>query len=328
MAGKRGVSFYSYQVAFRTGRMNLEDCVRAVAEMGADGIELLAMQTPPATYPEAKPEEVAAWQELMEKYHTKPVCFDSVLIVKPLKQGMPTPSGPQVHMGASLAEQISLMRTEIDFCSALGFPIMRIPVIYGIQMEAIEAVLPYAEEKNVNLGQEIHVPFQIHGEYVDTMMNLIERTGTKYASLIPDAAIFAHTLPKPLVRKALSDGAAPVFVQEIVAAFESHTEIGAFCASNDAERELLAFAERNVTSRVEELKDIAPYISHVHAKFYEMKNGIETGIDYEKLIAVLRKIGYNGYLCSEFEGQRMFGEETVDEVEQVRQQHEMLARLW
>lgn len=36
---KRSVSLYSYQEEFYTGKMTLEDCIRAASEAGATGIE-------------------------------------------------------------------------------------------------------------------------------------------------------------------------------------------------------------------------------------------------------------------------------------------------
>jgi sugar phosphate isomerase/epimerase len=57
----------------------------------------------------------------------------------------------------------------------------------------------------------------------------------------------------------------------------------------------------------------------------------ELCIDYETTLRHLRENGFDGYINSEFEGQRdqqdRGMEYLVDEVEQVRRHHEMLARL-
>ena len=42
---KRGVSLYSFQNETFQGKMNLEDCVRTCAEMGAFGIEIIGEQS-------------------------------------------------------------------------------------------------------------------------------------------------------------------------------------------------------------------------------------------------------------------------------------------
>ena len=72
-----------------------------------------------------------------------------------------------------------------------------------------------------------------------------------------------------------------------------------------------------------------PYIFHIHAKFYEMlDDGTEYSIPYDKIVAVLIEGGYNGYLSSEYEGNRHIQDAfPVDSVEQVRRQHAMFERL-
>ena len=57
----------------------------------------------------------------------------------------------------------------------------------------------------------------------------------------------------------------------------------------------------------------------------------DRSIDYETPIRILKEEGYDGYIDSEYEGQRHqqdMGEENLpDSVEEVRRHHEMLKRL-
>jgi sugar phosphate isomerase/epimerase len=87
-----------------------------------------------------------------------------------------------------------------------------------------------------------------------------------------------------------------------------------------------------------ELRLITPYIKVCHGKFYHMteipgKPGQyeEASINYYDGIRVLNEIGYEGYINSEFEGQRSCqdrGREFMsDEVTEVRRHHEMMKRL-
>lgn len=54
-------------------------------------------------------------------------------------------------------------------------------------------------------------------------------------------------------------------------------------------------------------------------------------MDYEEPIGFLKKAGYEGYINSEYEGQRRFQDRTeeylISEVDQVRKHQEMLKRL-
>ena len=76
----------------------------------------------------------------------------------------------------------------------------------------------------------------------------------------------------------------------------------------------------------------------MHGKFYQMteipgKPGQyeDKAIDYETPMRILRENGFEGYIDSEYEGQRdqqdMGYENLPDEVEEVRRHHEMLKRL-
>ena len=72
-----------------------------------------------------------------------------------------------------------------------------------------------------------------------------------------------------------------------------------------------------------------PRIFHIHAKFYEMlDDGTEFSIPYDKIIPILIEGGYDGYLSSEYEGNRHIQDVyEVDSVEQVRRQQEMFKSL-
>jgi len=102
---KRGVSLYSFQNETFQGKMNLEDCVRTCAEMGAFGIEIIGEQSFWG-WPEVGVEDAAIenWHALMKKYGTTPVSHDFMLDYKRYK-GRPMPSD----------EQVASVKKDIDF---------------------------------------------------------------------------------------------------------------------------------------------------------------------------------------------------------------------
>lgn len=88
----------------------------------------------------------------------------------------------------------------------------------------------------------------------------------------------------------------------------------------------------------EDIIDIIPYIVSIHGKFYNMTEipgnpGCyeDACIDYETPMKYLKQYGYDGYINSEYEGQRDQQDRGMeylpDDVEQVRRHHEMLRRL-
>ena len=55
----------------------------------------------------------------------------------------------------------------------------------------------------------------------------------------------------------------------------------------------------------------APYAAHVRAKFYRIQSGEEEWLDYPRIIGILKKVGFNGWMSVVFEGQDVEAEETA-----------------
>ncbi len=106
----------------------------------------------------------------------------------------------------------------------------------------------------------------------------------------------------------------------------------------DIDFEVMAQALLLSRTKAEDLKSIMPYIVSIHGKFYNMSEipgrpGCfqDISMDYEGPIQFLKENGYEGYINSEYEGQRRFQdrgiEDLISEVDQVRKHQEMLKRL-
>ncbi|MDR1806862.1 MAG: sugar phosphate isomerase/epimerase [Propionibacteriaceae bacterium] len=91
-------------------------------------------------------------------------------------------------------------------------------------------------------------------------------------------------------------------------------------------------------TKPEELKELLPLIVSIHGKFLNMSeipgrpgHYQDISFDYEGPIRALKEAGYDGYINSEYEGQRYWQDRTeadlADEVDQVRRHQEMLRRL-
>jgi sugar phosphate isomerase/epimerase len=75
-------------------------------------------------------------------------------------------------------------------------------------------------------------------------------------------------------------------------------------------------------SEPDELKEIFPYIIHIHGKFFSMKDGLEPNVRFEEVVKVLVENGYDGWISSEYEGQG-----GVDTFALVREQQGMIRRF-
>ncbi|NLK89444.1 MAG: AP endonuclease, partial [Clostridiaceae bacterium] len=116
MAIKLGVSFYSYQQAYYTGRKNLEQLIDATANVvGARGVELIPEQMPVGSFPDPSEADVECWFAWMEKYQTEPTCMDSFIDWMLYKDRILTKR-----------EQVDQMARDLRLASRLGFKTLRV----------------------------------------------------------------------------------------------------------------------------------------------------------------------------------------------------------
>jgi hypothetical protein len=322
---KRGVSLYSYQEEYYTGKMTLEDCIAATANtVGVEGIEVLAEQMFPGNYPEPTDAFVDQWFGWMSKYKTTPTCMDAFLDYTMFRNRLLTDK-----------EQVDLIVRDLKLAAKLGFKCIRSLCITPLHI--LEASLPYAEKYNVVIGVEIHAPYSIDSKWATGLVELIERTGTKHAAFIPDFGIFATRPPTVNVERAIRFGANPKICEFIVQGVKDKTPWDKMekevmkMNSNQQDVGLLRSAGMIRYNQPEWLIPIMPYITHIHAKFYEMTaDCVEPSIDYANPLRILVEHGYSGYLSSEYEGQRAYHDVEgfmPDSVEQCRRQHVMFGRL-
>lgn len=323
MSIKRSVSFYSYQQSYYTGRKNLEELIEATSKVvGAEGIELIAEQMPVGSYPDPSEQDVDRWFGWMAKYGTTPTCMDSFIDWMLYKDRILT-----------RREQVDMMARDLKLAARLGFKVIR--VLCPVRKEIVEASIPIAEHYGVKMGLEIHAPMTLKSRWTVEYMDMVAKSGSQYAGLIPDFGIFAKRPSRKMLDNALRRGAKPAILDAITAACEANEPFEKMVGEvrkmggGDAEMGVAMSWARNRFSQPDWLREYAPYIFHCHGKFYDMdENCNETGIDYETPFKVLKDIGFDGYISSEFEGQRLYlGDEEPDEIEQVRRHHVMMRRL-
>ncbi len=325
MAIKCGVSFYSYQRSYFNGTIDLEGMVAAVHEAGATGIQLMPEQTPVGRYPHTYPRDVGMWKELMAKYETEPVCLDSSFNTAAYKGQLGTAE-----------EQREVIEAELQYAAAFGFKAIRYPV-NNFHRQVIEDILPLAEEYGVSIGMEIHVPMHVPDKIVQNYLEMIERTGSKYASIIPDLAIYSTGVNAVSVDNYLREGAREDLVREVCEAYAARQTPQQIVAladkwnASETERAFILWASRGTNGNVEDLRPYVKYISNVHGKCYKLnENCEEPGIDTPGVVRLLKEEGYDGYICTEFEAIKAalpkYADE-IDEIEQVRRHQVLLHRL-
>jgi sugar phosphate isomerase/epimerase len=320
---KRGVSLYSFQNETFQGKMTLEDCIRTCADMGAHGIEIIGEQTfwGLPEY-EVDPAAIENWHALIMKYDCVPVSHDYMLDYKRYKD-RPMP----------IAEQVASVCKDIDFGAALGMPFIR--SLVSIAPEVLVAAAPYAEEKGIKLLTEVHAPLHFDHPWIIRLAEEFAKSGSPALGFLPDMGMFLHAYPPVWRAKFERLGVPKNIADYIVKAYEDRVlseyvilEVQQMGGVGPA----IGMAEvmrHNAAFEPNRMLDYMPMIHNVHGKFYEMTaDYVEPSIPYDEIVRVLKQGGYDGYICSEYEGNRWIEDaEEPDSVEQVRRQQVMLSRL-
>lgn len=324
---KRAVSLYSYQEEFFLRQLSLEECIAAAAATGATGIEIIGEQSIPGCPKLPSDAFVDQWFGWMDQYKVTPIAHDMFLDYNKRKG----------HYWSD-DEAVESFKQDIRFAHRLGFKIIR--VIVNVTPEIIEKVLPFAEEHDIKLGIEVHAPWHINSAWMARHWEVMEKTGTKHFGFIPDMGGFTRRLARVQVDRLIRQGADPKIAEFVCQQHEKGVmaEYTIYEVSRMSNRRIdMAVAElsrHNTYVNPVSLLQHMPRIIHIHGKFYEMLDDntgcgpSEWSIPYDKIIDVLKQGGYDGYIASEYEGNRHIQDiYEVDSVEQVRRHQEMLKNL-
>lgn len=106
-------------------------------------------------------------------------------------------------------------------------------------------------------------------------------------------------------------------------------EVAVKMKGNKAEVAMAETLRHHPYANPRRIRDFIPYFRHIQAKFYEMDaDCTDPTHAYEEVIYELVAGGWDGYLSSEYEGNRWVQDvQPVDSREQVRRQHVMFDRL-
>ena len=349
MSIRRGVSLYSYQQTQFFGKLDWKGQIREVREgLGTDGIEIINQQLI-RDYPFPSKEFLYDWRAYMARYEMTAVTMDVYLDVHQFRDHIMNHREAAEHL-----------KNDIRLAAEMGFRNVRTLVL--VPIDVIEMALPTAEKYDVRIGKEIHAPWPIRPgaqrekitkgmaaginfNAVEEIIALRERTQSPYVGLVPDFGIFQHSPSQvaiDYIRRHTPRQDAVDFILEHAPEYGHDALIDAvdekFPGHGIPVNNINRLALHESCCKPEDIREIIPYIISIHGKFYNMteipgKPGQyeDKCIDYATPMRYLREGGYDGYIDSEFEGQRdqqdMGYAGLVDEVEQVRRHHEMLRRL-
>lgn len=318
---KRGVSLYSFQEEYFLRKLSLEDCIALCASEGAFGIETIAEQMMPG-FPDLPESFYQTWRGWMTHYETVPTCHDMFLDTKLYK-----------HRLLSLEEMVQSMTRDIMHAHRLGCFFLRVIVI--TPPDVMERCAAIAEKYGVKLLLEIHSPWHFDHEWIQKHVEVMDRLGTPFLGLLPDLGVFVENFPQVITDRYIRNGANSDLARHSVEAYNAHGDLSNLPAEiermggNAEDIALARTVGHYVYVKPERMADFIPLIHHVHGKFYDMTpEDNEPSIPYAKIIEVLHKGHYDGYISSEYEGNRHIQDAfEVDSRTQVARHQRMLKRL-
>lgn len=324
---KRAVSLYSLQDSLATGRLDLAGQVEFVASLGATGIETIGDQSFAGT-PFPSEETVTAWRRMTDAAGLELVCNDILL-----------DSALYRNRTLTLLEQVDLLKQQLDVSKRLGFPMVRLTS--DVSDVVTETALPYAEQLGIVMTAEIHGGMSFDEPRAAKWIEMMKRVQSEYLGLTIDFGIFCDRHPRLPIEYFKTIGLTPAVADKVIELWEKHGDFhqylelhhhqfpdelrSLFRSGTDFEFAIFAGGYENTSLDV--LDEYRDYIRHFHGKFFEMlPDGTEYAIDVPAILTRLNRIGWSGYVASEYEGNRFtpIGRD-VDDQGQLRAHQELLA---
>jgi len=320
---KRSVSLYSFQEEYFHRKLTLEQIIATCAQLGIPGIEILGDQMIRG-YPNISDEFVKDWHSWMDKYGVEPACLDNFLDWNKYKGRVMTED-----------EQVESMTLDILNANKLSIPVIR--VIHDVKPIILERLAPAAEKHKVKLALEVHAPSDLDSPFEQELYEMFSRLQSPYVGFAVDFSLYTKRLPRIISERYQREGMNPALREYLVTAYNEHRlEKGGdlppkIMSLNGREIDIMwAFMGTHmIYADPRKMLKYIPYILHVHGKFWEMlPDNTEYSIPYEEVIPILLEGGYQGYISSEYEGNRWLHDALpVDSTEQVRRHQAMLKQL-
>ena len=303
---KRAVTLYSLQDQYARKKMTLEEIIRFVTvDLGAPGIEIIPDQMVPGA-PHPSDEFLKEWDRIMEQYPVDPFCCGIYTNDKLYKNRLLTVR----EAAANLVDGIHLAHR-------LGSSMIKI--VSTTRTEVVEEALPEAEKCGITITSEIHGGMSFNMPYVQAYVELLKKLDSPYLGFTIDTGIFCRRHPRvstEYFRKLGMDNEA--LVAYIDGLFAQGTDPNAYFMANpekmgemmgrcksELETLYLIYATGYDNSPLTILDEYWPYVKYIHGKTWEMtEDGCEYSIPYDEVIAYLDQKGYDGYINTEYEGNR------------------------
>lgn len=300
-----GVSLYSLTSEFVKEKMDLENCLKTVSEMGFKGIEIVAAQMVPE-YPNPSDRWLFEFRDLLTKYDLTPVCYSAYI-----------DNGLRTERDLNRDEIIQFTYNDMLYAKKAGFQMVRTQ--HSISPEILEEMVPACEKLDIMLTVEMHHP---HHPKVDVWEKYIELMNKyEHLGVVPDFSIFQHKPHRLLVERLVRAGFREYKLNRVLEYHEkgipSENAIGELALTAEEAQFTQELYEKFNPTPLEDLKTLIPVTPYIHGKFYILDNDeFDPCIPYDKILPMILQLGYKGYIAAEYEGHHF--DMSVDIKQQLR----------
>lgn len=325
---KTCVSLYSLQDEYLNKRMSLEEIMHYIKDCGAEGVEILPDQMLKGA-PNPSKEELEKWNQYVADTGLYPACSDVFLNTNLYK-----------NRSLTKRECIDLLIQEIQLANKMGFRLIRL--VSMVPYWVLEPLLPYCEKYDVAVAVEVHAGMAFDVQATNDFIKEMKRLDSKYVGLVIDTGIFCRRMPRVVRNYEMSIGTSKEVFDYMDSLFEQGTDFHQVLLKTGYEYpDELKAAMKSEHDKIsvplldgyenypyEVLDGLMPYIKHIHLKTFEMTTeGPEYSMDYRGLLQYLHEHDYDGYVSTEYEGNRFtLAGHPMQEKEQVAMQQAYLRK--
>lgn len=343
---KLGVSLYSYQDNYYFHKHDLEGCLAAAAGAGAEGIEIFADAMIPE-WPYVSDAFIDKWNGWMERYGLEPVCLDHF-------------SDRAMWHDRQLTDDELFERSALYIRTAARLGCKSVRILHNEHIglgispyrltdcSIVERLLPIAAENDVMMALECHHPTNVadplHQQYLDAA----ERLGIPYVGLQADFSSYEYCISMADIGCNVRNAGVneeillclrekqrqcyqekrgfllEEFMPEIEKLHPTQNDLAAVVRAGSFQG---PYGE-DPNFSYDTLREYASKLVYIHGKFYDIdKDGEVDSMDYHEILKALKEGGYQGYISSEFEGNRRMNDAGwCDEIEYVRKHHVLMRK--
>ena len=310
-----GVSLFSMGYEYASGVLDLAGCIRAARALGYSGFELVSAQMVPG-YPSP----------------SKPWCDDMAKLIRmsglePVAYGCYVDLCRYSDHNLTENEIYELVFNDMVIAAHLGFHILKVNDLIGCSV--LRRLIPAAEKLGLWIGVELHKPNTIHNSRWQPYLKLFEEDKGAHVGVVPDTGIFL-AYPHDICRREMLEQG--VSGEAYTIALDCFYQKEGLCCG-----ELKRLPEPVLRcyewmcrefspAPMADLEKMLRYSRYMHGKFFYIDEHLQDdSIDFKAIVAAMKRCGFHGYICAEYEG--YFHDIALDGMEQLMRYRRMMQAI-